>query len=72
MIKTFFFIVSEQSQKPLWCSGKATCLENQGSWVRSRASPVLRTRLNLGLRDSFPGQTSDKDILSQGCRLCCV
>ena len=27
--------------KSPWCSGKATRLVNQGSWVRSRASPVL-------------------------------
>ena len=39
-LKTFQ-VLCKFSQKPLWCSGKATLLVNQGSWVQSRASPVL-------------------------------
>ena len=32
-------------QKPPWCSGKATRLVNQWSWVLSRASLVFQIRL---------------------------
>ena len=37
--------VQNYNEKPPWCSGYATRLVNQGSQVRSRASPVRRMGL---------------------------
>ena len=41
----FLRVYSKVSEKPLWCSSKATCLVNQGLLILSRASLVFRVRL---------------------------
>ena len=44
-VSLFFHMFTKEYSMVKWTSGKATRLVNQGSWVRSQASPVFRMRL---------------------------
>ena len=53
----------KQEKLPV-CSGKATCLVNQESWIRSWDSPVLQMRYSSEVRDklltrSYCGEAGD-------------